>query len=222
VTARSEPGTASLATGLAPWAAPALVLADLAGIVLARWAATRAGLDPLGVGAAFGVALAALWAAASRDRSSVVDRPALQITTGRHPRVQPAAAIAPGVAMGAALVGLAIAGAWLGGLQPAPGTLRPAAPFVPWAAVIVLVAAAQEGILRGVLFDRLRSSGGVVLALGVTSVAFALMHVPVYGWGVVPLDLAVGFALGGLRLATGTLLAPITAHAVADLATWWL
>jgi membrane protease YdiL (CAAX protease family) len=55
-----------------------------------------------------------------------------------------------------------------------------------------------------------------------TSLAFALMHVPIYGWGVVPLDLAVGLALGGLRLATGTVLAPIAAHAVADLATWWL
>ena len=56
----------------------------------------------------------------------------------------------------------------------------------------------------------------------VTSVAFALMHVPVYGWHVVPLDLAVGVVLGGLRLATRSVAAPAAAHAVADLATWWI
>jgi membrane protease YdiL (CAAX protease family) len=53
-------------------------------------------------------------------------------------------------------------------------------------------------------------------------VVFALMHVPLYGWHVVPLDLAVGLALGGLRVATRGVAAPAVAHAVADLATWWL
>jgi hypothetical protein len=43
-----------------------------------------------------------------------------------------------------------------------------------------------------------------------------------YGWTAVPLDLAVGVWLGGLRLATGGVAAPATAHALADLAYWWL
>jgi membrane protease YdiL (CAAX protease family) len=59
-------------------------------------------------------------------------------------------------------------------------------------------------------------------ALGLTTLAFALMHVPMYGWHVVPLDLAVGFTLGGLRIATRGIAAPAVAHAIADLATWWL
>ena len=210
--ARRPARSAPMAIASHSWAAPAAILAGLAGIVLARWLATRAGLDPLGVGAAFGVALAALWAGASATRGA----------RARRSGNVPAAGIALGLAVGLALVGLALAGSWLGGLQLAPGTLRPAAPFLAWAAVTLAVAAAEEGILRGALFDRLRSSGGVVLAIGVTAVVFALMHVPVYGWSIVPLDLAVGIALGGLRLATGTLLAPIAAHAVADLATWWL
>ena len=84
------------------------------------------------------------------------------------------------------------------------------------------VAAAEEGILRGVLFDRLRAHGGLVPAIAVTTVTFALLHVPVYGWHVVPLDLAVGLGLAGLRLGTRTVAAPAVAHAVADLATWWL
>ena len=59
-------------------------------------------------------------------------------------------------------------------------------------------------------------------AVVATTVAFALLHVPLYGWHVVPLDLAVGLGFAGLRLSTRTVLAPIVAHAVADLATWWL
>ena len=55
-----------------------------------------------------------------------------------------------------------------------------------------------------------------------TAVLFALMHVPLYGWHVVPLDLGVGLWLAGLRLATGGVAAPAIAHTVADLATWWL
>ena len=54
------------------------------------------------------------------------------------------------------------------------------------------------------------------------TVAFALLHVPLYGWHVVPLDLAVGLVFAGLRLATGSAAAPAVAHSVADLATWWL
>jgi len=104
----------------------------------------------------------------------------------------------------------------------APGVGRPAAPFVPWALITLLVAAAEEGVLRGVLFDRLERVGGLVPAIALTTLAFALMHVPLYGWHVVPLDLAVGLVLAGLRISTRGLAAPIAAHAVADLATWWL
>ena len=127
-----------------------------------------------------------------------------------------------GLATGLVLVGVALAGALFGGLQLAPGVARPAAPFAAWAVVTILVAAAEEGILRGALFDALRSAGGTAMALLVTTVAFALIHIPLYGWGVVPLDLGVGLALGGLRLSTRTVLGPAVAHAVADLATWWL
>jgi len=56
----------------------------------------------------------------------------------------------------------------------------------------------------------------------VTTLAFALLHVPLYGWSVFLLDVAVGFALGTLRAITGTVLAPSVAHTVADLAGWWL
>jgi membrane protease YdiL (CAAX protease family) len=110
----------------------------------------------------------------------------------------------------------------LAGTVTVPGLGRPAAPFLSWAAVTVLVAAAEEALLRGVLFDGLERRGGLALAVVVTTAVFAVMHVPLYGWHVVPLDLAVGLVLAGLRLSTRTIVAPAAAHAVADLATWWI
>ena len=98
----------------------------------------------------------------------------------------------------------------------------PAPAFVPWAAVTILVATAEEVVLRGALFRALADGAGWIAALLGTSILFAVLHVPLYGWHVVPLDLGVGLFLGGLRLLTGGTVAPAVAHAVADLATWWI
>jgi membrane protease YdiL (CAAX protease family) len=193
-----------------------VVLATLALVVGVRAWATRTGVDALVVGALFGVALAALAIAASRASAS----------TGRYPSRPVAAPLAArmvvGAVFGLGLVVVVVAGAAISGNLLVPGLGRPAAPLLPWAGITILVAAAEEAILRGRLFDALRRTGGVGIAVGVTTVAFALMHVPLYGWHVVPLDLAVGLGLAGLRLATGGIVAPAAAHAVADLATWWL
>jgi membrane protease YdiL (CAAX protease family) len=191
-----------------PWLEPVLLLAGLAALVLVRAWATRAGLDALVVGAAFGIALAAMAVRGSRGL--------------RLPGSVNVRSLAVGLVFGLVLVGLTAAGAAVGGSSFIPGLGRPAAPFLPWAAITVLVASAEEGLLRGPLFDASRRAAGIATALLVTTAAFSLMHVPMYGWHVVPLDLAVGLALGGLRLATGGVLAPAAAHTVADLATWWL
>jgi len=190
-----------------PWPEAALLVTGLAAVVVARLAATRAGLDPLAIGAGFATALAALALAGG-----------LRLEIYRQLFVP----VALGLAFGIGLVVVGVAGAALGGAAPVPGLGRPAAPFLPWAAITVVVAAAEEALLRGLLFDRIRHAGGVAAALIATSVVFALMHVPLYGWHVVPLDLAVGLGLGGLRLATRGIVAPAVAHAVPDLATWWL
>jgi len=104
------------------------------------------------------------------------------------------------------------------GLQPAP----PVAGFPLWAAVVVAVAFSEEMVLRGPLFDDLEQRWGALWALGLTSMLFALLHFPLYGWRALPLDLAVGSVLGLLRLRTGSMAAPGIAHAAADLASWWL
>jgi membrane protease YdiL (CAAX protease family) len=185
----------------------ALLGGGLAAVVLARAGASRAGLDPLGVGAAFGAGLLLL----------------ASVGGARPPTLrQIACGLVVGGAGGLALVAVALAGPALGGTTLIGGLGRPAAAFAPWAVVILAVAVGEEAILRGALFDRVLRWSGPLPAVLMTTLAFALVHVPLYGWHVVPLDLAVGLALGGLRLATGSFAAPAVAHALADLATWWL
>jgi membrane protease YdiL (CAAX protease family) len=156
-------------------------------------------------------------------------------------------AFAAGAAFGIALVAFALAGGWrpampslsslliglLGGvvliavprlahpLMPGVIGMRPE-PFVVWGLITGIAVIGEEALLRGALFGALERAGGPVAAVAVTSIAFALMHVPLYGWQVVPLDLGVGVWLGGLRLATGGVAAPWVAHGLADLSTWWI
>ena len=159
----------------------------------------------------------------------------------------PSSAFLAGAVFGSLLVGLAVWAGWraqrpavgavalgiAGGLALVilPAIARPVVgpsigihpePFGAWVAVTVLVAFGEEAILRGVLFDALRDTVGLQATVAMTSLAFALLHVPLYGWHVVPLDLAVGVWLAGLRLVSGGVAAPAIAHALADLATWWL
>ena len=91
-----------------------------------------------------------------------------------------------------------------------------------WTPVVAIVAIAEEVVLRGVLFDAVRVWGGAGWALLATTVLFALIHLPLYGVGALPLDLAVGLLLGGLRIISGGVLAPAIAHVIADLAGGWL
>jgi membrane protease YdiL (CAAX protease family) len=102
------------------------------------------------------------------------------------------------------------------------GVVGTADGYARWAVFVVVVAVAEEALLRGSLFRAVEERSGGVAAIAVTSVAFGLLHAPVYGWGVVPLDIAVGVWLGTLRAVTGGVAAPAVAHAVADLAGWWL
>ena len=88
-----------------------------------------------------------------------------------------------------------------------------------WLPVVSVVAAAEEWFLRGALYAAL---GRPAVAVAGSAVAFALLHVPLYGWAVVPLDLAVGIVLGLLRHQSGSATAPAVAHVAADWAAWFL
>ena len=99
---------------------------------------------------------------------------------------------------------------------------RPGGSFLTWAVVVAVVATGEEAFLRGALFDAVDSWHGPMPAIIITSLCFAALHVPLYGWHVVPLDAAAGLWLGALRRGSGSWTAPAITHTVADLATWWL
>ncbi len=125
-------------------------------------------------------------------------------------------AVLVGVA-GIALVCAPVAVETLATVRPLRGTQG----FLPWAAVVTVVASAEELFLRGALYDA-TLRWGTTVAIGSGAVLFALLHVPLYGWHVVPLDLAVGIVLGGLRQGTGTPVTPAITHVGADWVGWFV
>ncbi len=145
---------------------------------------------------------------------------------GRPPAARAVVAVAVGLAGAVVLCVPAVIATLLSAAPVGSGsgwasTLRPFDGFLGWAAVVTLVASAEEVFLRGVLF-RLLEPFGLVVAVAVPAVAFAALHLPLYGWGAMPLDLAVGVWLGALRAASGSVVAPAVAHTVADWAAYWL
>lgn len=97
--------------------------------------------------------------------------------------------------------------------------LRSTDGFATWALVVLLVVLGEELFLRGALYDAV-ASPRTAIVLG--ALLFGLLHVPLYGWHAVPLDVAVGLVLGGLRRESGSPAAPFVAHAGADLVGWFL
>ncbi len=91
-----------------------------------------------------------------------------------------------------------------------------------WAPLVSLVALSEEVVLRGALFSALRSEHGDIVAIAATSVLFAVIHLPLYGVGAMPIDLCAGVFLGSLRVVSGSVAAPVAAHVIADLATGWI
>ena len=179
--------------------APEPVLAGLAVCVVARAASGgAASLRAAGLFAAMGGVLA-WWA-------------------GWRPARPRAGSLAWGVAGSLFLVaGPALSHA---GIPPVAG-VGPAR-VAAWVVVVAAVAASEEAVLRGSLWMALERQFGRTAALSVTTVVFAVMHVPLYGWQAVPLDLAVGLVLGGLRLITAGAAAPAVAHVLADVLGGWL
>ena len=190
-------------------------------LALTATAAARSGLLLVGLAGAVGVRAAA---GGDRVASSV---PAALLFAAAFLALSGAAGWRPGrlrvrhVTIGVFGAAVLVAAWWLGSgvrLHPMAGI----AALAWWSPVVVAVAVAEEALLRGALFGALLEWRGPPTALAVTSVVFAVMHIPLYGIGALPLDLAVGVWLGGLRLLTGTWTAPAVAHALADLAGGWL
>ncbi|MEA2702777.1 MAG: hypothetical protein QOD63_722, partial [Actinomycetota bacterium] len=96
-----------------------------------------------------------------------------------------------------------------GGIPPAQWALRAVA-------LATLAAVAEEAFYRRLAYG-VAASAGPVVAVGVSAFAFALVHVTIWGWGVLPLDLAAGLLLGWQRWASGGWSVPAATHVAANL-----
>jgi membrane protease YdiL (CAAX protease family) len=120
--------------------------------------------------------------------------------------------LAAGLMVGAILLARVVTGRLSG---------RPLADFWTWAAIAALIATLEETAIRGALFRRWNDEAGPAAAIVVGALVFALIHLPRYGLGALPLDAAVGLALGGLRALTGRVLPCAVAHTIADWGAWF-
>lgn len=187
-----------------------------------RRGATRPAFCVAGIVAAAGLraALGAPDAAASMPAGGVfaVSLLAVAIAAGWRPGPPRLAAVALGAAGGGVLIGSWLVAGGSPGIEIAPIN----AGLALWTPLVAAVAVAEEVVMRGALFNAIRSGWGDGVALAVTTILFAALHVPLYGVGSLPLDLAAGMLLGGLRIVSGGVLAPALAHVLADLAGGWL
>jgi hypothetical protein len=78
-----------------------------------------------------------------------------------------------------------------------------------------LAAVAEEAFFRRLVYAVLQP-GGAALAVAGSATLFALAHVTVYGWWVLPLDVAAGLVLSWQRWATGSWTAPALTHVIAN------
>jgi membrane protease YdiL (CAAX protease family) len=90
------------------------------------------------------------------------------------------------------------------------------APFSRWAIPLTVIAAvAEEVLFRRVAYGWLLRWGAPVAVIG-SALAFAVLHVPLYGIAVLPVDLGAGLLLSWQRWATGTWTVPAATHAAAN------
>jgi membrane protease YdiL (CAAX protease family) len=121
------------------------------------------------------------------------------------------------VALGLAAMLLAARLPGLMGLRPhgAERLVAGAAPAAIGAGVVAAVA--EEIFFRRLVYGWLASSWGAAVAICGSAVAFAAIHVPVYGFAVLPIDTAAGLLLGWQRWMTGGWSASGLTHVAANL-----
>ena len=181
-----------------------------AGIRPARWRLDLATLGLVATGLA--LLLARIWLPALGAQGRVVALAATMAAILVGSLLVP---VAPGRAMLRPSLVLAIGLAAIAVALVAEG--RPvASPLAAWSLPLALLAAvAEEALFRRAAYSALERHG-VIVAVGATAVAFALIHVPLYGWAVLPVDLGAGLLLSWQRWASGTWTVPAATHAAAN------
>lgn len=80
----------------------------------------------------------------------------------------------------------------------------------------LFAAVAEEVWFRRVCYGLLAPAGPAIAVAG-SAILFALVHVSIYGFWILPLDLAAGALLGWQRAVTGSCATPVVTHMVANL-----
>ncbi len=189
----------------APGSAIPAALAGLAFLL------ARPGLEALPPGARTGVlaagylalGLAAVAATPARARAAQARQAAARGAAAPATRARAGAVLVAGLA---AVVAAALAA----------GPVPPLPAGVVALALSLLAAVAEEALFRGALYGLLERRGAVV-AVGATTILFALVHVPSYGLASVPVDLGAGLLFGWQRWASGHWTVPAATHAAANL-----
>ena len=128
----------------------------------------------------------------------------------------------PGVGTWLGVVALGVGALLLAGRLPSVlGIGPPAGVLVPHAGAAavtasVVAAVAEEMFFRRLVFGWLATWGPAVAICG-SALAFAAVHVPVYGLAVLPIDAAAGALLGWQRWITGGWSASGLTHVAANL-----
>jgi membrane protease YdiL (CAAX protease family) len=176
-------------------------------LALGRATGIWLGQSDLVLGAAFGGALLLAAISVATVRHSLRGLPA--------PR-----SLFLGAALGATLL---IPGAWMRAHGVVgPGGVLPHDYALAWVPLVALISAGEETFLRGWLQPLARQAWGPGPGIVVVGAIFAAVHVPIYGWMAIPLDLGVGILVGCLREYSGSVAACAVTHFVADLGHWWL
>ncbi|MDQ6883084.1 MAG: CPBP family intramembrane metalloprotease [Candidatus Dormibacteraeota bacterium] len=118
---------------------------------------------------------------------------------------------------GGLVIGLLLVGPLLGG----PLSGRPLGEFWQWGAIAAAIATLEEAAIRGRLQQCWSREAGPFPAIVIGAVVFAAIHLSRYGVTAMPLDFAVGLALGGLRAITGRVMPGAIAHVMADWGAWF-
>jgi membrane protease YdiL (CAAX protease family) len=117
--------------------------------------------------------------------------------------------LAPPIGLGLGFVSILLSAIAAG--SPIPASWTSAA--LP---LSLLAAFAEEALFRRVLYSRLIRHGAVV-AIGLSAVVFALVHLPAYGTTALPVDLGAGVLFGWQRWASGSWTVPALTHGAANL-----
>ena len=114
----------------------------------------------------------------------------------------------PAVALSIGLGALLLVTAAAGPVAPLP--LGPTA-----VAVSLMAALAEEALFRRAAYSLLAARGPSI-AVALTALLFAAIHVPLYGVAAFPVDLGAGLLFGWQRHATGSWSVPATTHVAAN------